>query len=80
MVSTVIQFKDGAAAFEIVSIYQAGIRKLRQHAVDCRQAYDFTGLGQLMINVLGTQMMFGTLLQNLQNLEPRPGRFQTHFS
>ena len=53
--------------------------ELRQHAIDGCEPNIFTCIYQLAINILGSQMAFGTFLQKLEYFQSRTRGLQAGF-
>jgi hypothetical protein len=64
------------AAFEIVPRYESGRFELRQYPINGREPDFFTGVEQIPVNILGTQMALRGTLEDLENFETGQRDFQ----
>ncbi len=71
MMATFIELEDGAVAFEMVATYQARHFELRHDAVDSCQAYLFSGVEQLSVDLFCRQVPRLAGLENLQDPQAR---------
>ncbi len=71
-----VQFENRMTALEIVAPHQASFLELGEHPVNRRQADVLVGLHEVPVDILRAQMAIVGLVQDIENLEPRPGGAQ----
>ena len=77
VVTALVEFEDGVPALEVMPIDQAGCFKLREHPVDSGQPNIFTGIQQCLVDIFCALMPTTGMFQDVQNLHPGQGDFQT---
>lgn len=65
VVRAFIQLEYRLAGFKMITMQQAGLLELREHAIDGRQTDIHIFSQQNLIDVLGAQMAHRTILKNL---------------
>lgn len=71
------QFVDSAAVVEVVTIDDPGRFKLSQYSVHRGQCDGFTGIGELFVHVLRTQVMGLGTIEQLQDFDARQRNFES---
>ncbi len=77
MVVNGLQLENRMSAFKVMAHDQISSLELRQYPIHSRQPHFLPGLDQSLVNVLGTHMACFGVFQQLQDLDPGQGDFQT---
>ena len=72
-------FVHGTAIVEVVPFDDSGIDELGQHAIHRREPDGLVGAEQLLVHVLGAQVMRLGLLQNVEHAQSRCRHLQPGF-
>jgi hypothetical protein len=80
VVIAVVQLEYRMATLEVVSCHEARRLKLRKDTIHSGKADIFTGLQQVLIKVLRTQMALLGTLENLENLQSGQSDFEAGFA
>jgi len=76
VVRTFVQLEHRLAGFEVIALQQAGLLKLRQHAIDRGQADIQVVIQQNTVHVLGAQMTHFGIVEDVENLQTGQRRFE----
>lgn len=76
MVLAFVEFINRFAAFKVVAAQDAGLFKLRQHAVNSGQADVGVFIEQVAKHVFGRHVALCTTLKNLQDFQARQSGFE----
>jgi len=71
VVSTLVDFEDRLARFEIAAAKNSGLLELRQHPVDSSEADLDVIIDQNAIDILGAHVPLPATLENFQDLQAR---------
>lgn len=72
-----VELENRRATLEMVARHKPRGLELRQDAVDRRKPRVLTGLDQMLVDVLGTQVMGRRARQDVENFEAWNGDFQS---
>ena len=76
MMTALVDFEYGPAAFEIMPNDQTGRLKLCEHAIDRREPDILAGFTQPVIDILRGKVRMLSRLEDLQDLKPRNRRLE----
>ncbi len=71
MVRAGVEFVDGLAGFKVVAVEQASLLELRQDAVDGSQADVHVFSQQDLVDIFGSQVTHGAVLEDFQDFQAR---------
>ena len=77
MVGTTIEFKDGVAALEVVSLHKPGTFELGQYPVDSREADLLAVFKQHPVDIFSAEVLLLALFEDFQNLHSRQRDLET---
>jgi hypothetical protein len=76
VVLATVEFEDRVATGEVVTDHETSLLELRQHAVDRGESHILARLGQAPVQVFGTQVARGSLLQRFEDAQPGRRRLE----